>query len=373
MSHTKHLFKEVLMSRFTASDLTRVLLFAPRNCTGNSGAIGDTILQTSFVRTLLDRSLFPDLQEIHWWGTKWVIDQLFDYFHREVVVHKWAGEADELGNDPQYSDLTRSVRTSRHGESAVFICTRNESVEEKIKADSGERHCLVPEKPLDAQSPVHLSRQLHSCLDRFGIYISDLPQPRIVVTEAEIDCAMQDLTWERLKGECELFVEGKHPYELGVDRVFLLYPGLKHGVQDRRTWGIDKWRELVRILGEVGVVIVACDARDVAEARAEANAAQEIVAGEQTYNWRFAKKLPLKKLSAWACASTVCVARDSGPMHVAAASVGPKGPARVLGLFSVMCPGTWRPLSDNFEGMGQWPLPLEPYVTPDEVAVQATH
>ncbi len=38
-----------------AGDLKWVALFAPPNCTGNSGVVGDTILQTSLVRTLLDR------------------------------------------------------------------------------------------------------------------------------------------------------------------------------------------------------------------------------------------------------------------------------------------------------------------------------
>ena len=59
-----------------AAELRHVALFAPRNCTGNSGDIGDTVLQTSLLRTLVDRSVFPSLATVHWWGTKWVVDRL---------------------------------------------------------------------------------------------------------------------------------------------------------------------------------------------------------------------------------------------------------------------------------------------------------
>ena len=156
------------MSQVAASDLTRVLLFAPRNCTGNSGAVGDTILQTSFVRTLLDRSLFPGLQEIHWWGTKWVIDELFDYFHREVVVHNWAGEADELDKDPQYVNLTSSICTSKRGESAVLICTRNESVEKKVKDYEervGQAMVVLSQISEDTTTPRNIRRAAKESMD----------------------------------------------------------------------------------------------------------------------------------------------------------------------------------------------------------------
>jgi glycosyl transferase family 9 (putative heptosyltransferase) len=361
------------VAEHSAKDVTTALLFAPKDCTGNSGAIGDTILQTSLLRTLIDRSVFPNLEEIHWWGTKGVIEELFPSLCGVVQVHDWTGAPDDLQSNPDGASHYHRLREAVGTEAAVFICTRNEDVITKLRKDFGHSPCCEPATPLDAQSPVHLSRQLHSCLDVFGIYVTHLPEPRIEVTQADIDAVRHAMN--QLRTESDHAVEGKHTFKLGVDRVFLLQPGLKANVHDRRTWNSDKWKELVRILGEVGVVIVACDKRETPDAKAEQLAAYGIAVadGVQTYNWRFDKRLSPRELAAWACASSVCVVRDSGPMHVCAAAIGPKERARVLGLFSVMCPDTWRPLSASFKGLGQWPLPLEPYVTPDRVAVEATH
>ena len=354
------------------STITRILLFAPQNCTGNSGAVGDTILQTSFVRTLLRRDLFPRLRELHWWGTRWVITDLFPDLNTSLVrVYEWDGSVKSLDENPQYRSLRQSIRAADNSSTVAFVCTRNEGIARKVKADLRTIRCLEPTESLDAQSPVHLSRQLHSCLEGLSLYVPDLPQPRIPVTDGEINEARKAMRLPILRKTCEVSSQVKHSYDLEVDRVFLLQPGLQKGLVDKRTWTVEKWKELAQILGEVGVVIVACDARDTAEA--ERAAAKEIVTGDQTYNWRFARRLKLKELAAWACASTVCIARDSGPMHVASAAVGPRARAPVVGLFSVMCPDTWRPLSDSFKGLGRWPLPLDPYITPADAAVEATH
>ncbi len=358
------------MSSIPPDSISRILLFAPQNCTGNSGAVGDTILQTSFVRTLLSRDLFPALPKIHWWGTQQVIDSLFPDMKASLAgVYQWDGTIDGL-NRNQVRDFGA---TSDDSSTVAFICTRDADVAEKVKADLQTIPCFEPTEPLDAQSPVHLSRQLHSCLESLDLHIPDLPQPCIRTSADEIEKAKEAMQLQNLRENCEVSNRGKHTYDLDVDRVFLLQPGLQQRMVDKRTWSVEKWKELSQILGEVGVVIVGCDARDKEESKLERAAAQEIVTGDQTYNWRFARRLKLKELAAWACAATVCIARDSGPMHVAAAAVGPRGRARVLRLFSVMCPGTWNPLSDSFKGLGRWPLPLDPYITPADAAVQATH
>lgn len=359
-----------------ASDVQGALVFAPKDCTGNSGAVGDTILQTSFIRTLLDRSLFPKLGCVHWFGTKWVIDSLFPYFREAcVITHAWGGGEKELVGNCEYQVLAGQAQTGGLLKVCVFICTRDEKAIQKIRRDFVKMPCFLPKHLLDAQSQTHLSRQIHTCLDGFNMSVSDIPQPRIVVTEDEISDAHTAMGLQKLLANPNTIerVEGRHEYNLSIDRTFLLHPGLQHGLTDRRTWGVEKWKELVHILGEIGVVVVACDDRSTPEAKAEETAAKEIVMGRQTFNWRFVIKLSLKDLAVWACSSDVTIARDSGPMHVASAAVGPTGHARVLGLFSVMCPSTWKPLSENFKGLGQWPLPLDPYVMPAEVAIRATH
>jgi|GEM_PF-4533314 len=346
-------------------EIEKALVFAPRNCTGNSGAVGDTVLQTSFIRTLLDRSLFPAVKELHWWGTRGVISCLFPHFNRLVGVHEWKGDLEGLEEDKAFPKLMSTEHNN--GKSFVFICTHDKEVVKKIRCDAGLNVvCYEPVNGLDAQSSIHLTRQLHSTLCHLGIHVSNPAWPRIEVSASNINEARKCMAPEILcGGGSEASQEGLHAFDADVDRIYLLLPGLKHGSWDRRTWNVTKWKELVRILAEVGVVIVGCDADEV-------GAGKDIIAGEPTYNWRFVKKLTLQEIASWACSATVCIARDSGPMHVAAAAVGPQGYARVLGLFSVMCPDTWSPLSDNFKGLGRWPLPLEPYITPDEVALQAT-
>ena len=151
--------------------------------------------------------------------------------------------------------------------------------------------------------------------------------------------------------------------------MFLLHPSLKHQTHDSRTWSIREWKELARILGEVGNVVVAFRG----DGQGERVAAQDIIAGEPTYNARFALGVTLRERAEYACAATISIARDSGPMHVAAAARSPEGAARVIGLFSVMSPDTWTPRSEAFRSLGQWPLPLELCVTPKEVAVAAAN
>lgn len=342
----------------TAENLRVIALFASQNCTGASGVIGDTILQTSLVRTLLDRSLFPQLEKVHWWGVEWVVKDLFGYLKAPLVeMHDWDESIDGLPSVHYIKEC---------GIEATLICTRNEDVVSKLKADLHPLPCFEPANPLDAQSSTHLCHQLHSCLSKLGIYVADLPHPRIGVTETEIENVRSQMTQEGLKKGSIEWSEGKQPFKPGVDQVFLINPGVSD-VPDNRTWPWERWKALVSILAEIGVVIVYYDPNKSDQERA----ARNMISGKNTFKGRFAKGFGLRDLAAWACASTVCIVRDSGPMHVMAYAVGPTAVPRVLGLFSVMCPDTWKPLGENFEALGQWPLPLEPYLTPDQVAVKA--
>lgn len=137
--------------------------------------------------------------------------------------------------------------------------------------------------------------------------------------------------------------------------------------EDERAWSRDSWQTLVRRLAGVGVVLVSYNPKDHFEQRS----AEYITAGPSAFKSRFAIPLSLRELAAYASVCTVAIARDSGPMHVMAATVGAAGRSRVLGLVSVMNPATWRPLSERFEAMGRWPLPLTECVTPQDTAVRA--
>jgi ADP-heptose:LPS heptosyltransferase len=338
-----------------------VALFAPPNCTENSGAIGDTVLQTSLVQTLLDRRLFPELETVHWWGAHWVINQLFPDLSPRVQAYAWNGAVDTMPT---------AETVLRQNVSVAFICTRNESATSAIRAALPTVPCYTPKMPLNAQSSIHLCRQLHTCLQDLGLSIPAVPRPRIVVTDDDLEAAKRDLTIQNLK-QRNVSTErtaGKESFNVAYDKLFLISPSLgQHQEDDRRTWLLGTWRRLAYLLGNVGPVIVAYNPGD----RFERRGAEEAVLGELSFWPRFAIGLTLRDIAVLACASTVCVARDSGPMHVAAAAASPAGPASVIGLVSVFNPETWRPLSNGFEGMGQWPLPLEDCVRPEEVAVRA--
>lgn len=339
------------------TSVKRIALFAPANCTENSGAIGDTILQTSFVRTLLDHCLFPELEVVHWWGADWVVNQLFQDLSPRVEAHVWNGALDTI---PAPETILL------HDVSIAFICTRNEAVTSAIRAALPSIPCYVPRMPLNAQSSVHLCRQLHTCLEDLGLSIPDVPRPRIIVTGDDLKAGNEDLTIQNLKHVSTERTAGKESFNVAFDKLFLVSPSLGQE-EDRRTWLLGTWRRLAYLLGNVGPVIVAYKPDD----RFERRGAEEVVLGEPSFWPRFAIGLTLRDLAVLACASTACVARDSGPMHVAAAAASPVGRASVIGLVSVFNPETWRPLSDDFEAMGRWPLPLEDCVRPEEVAVRA--
>lgn len=348
---------DIFGDTINASNLKQIALFAPPNCTGNSGIIGDTILQTSLARTLLDRSLFPQLEKVHWWGAKWVVDQLFGYLEPHVETYDWNGSVKDL---PDMAEIRKKDIQ------AILICTRDIAAIDTLRENLSDLPCYTPAKPLQAQSSTHLCHQLHSCLTGLGVYVTDLPSPRIVVTQEEIENAQNQMIQANLFKSSTERVVGKQDFDPDADKIFIVIPAVGAS-EDRRTWSRDTWKALVRILAEVGVVVVYYNPQDEAQRRA----AGDMVSGEPSFKSRFAIGLKLRELAAWACVSTVNVVRDSGPMHVVAATVGPKGRPRVLGLVSVMHPDTWKPLSENLELMGQWPLPLNQCVTPDQVAVKA--
>ncbi|MBL8161772.1 MAG: hypothetical protein JNJ61_07280 [Anaerolineae bacterium] len=342
-----------------AGNLKRVVLLAPPNCTGRSGIIGDTILQSSLVRTLLDRSLFPRLEKVYWWGAKWIVDEIFPYFKPHVETYEWDGTVAKL---PNIAQITKTSEID-----AALICTQNDEVIASVKGLSGIP-CFAPVKPLNAQSSDHLCRQLHSCLDDLGLHVADLPSPRIVVDQDELNDVRDQMTQEKLAKLSSERVFGEQDFDPSTDKVFLIIPAVGV-VEDRRTWTRDEWKKLVHILAEVGMVAVLYNPEDESQRRA----AGDMVSGEPSAKPRFAIGLRLHELAIWACVSTVSIVRDSGPLHVVAASVGPEGRPRVLGLFSIMRPSTWKPLSDNLYTIGQWPLPLSQAVTPNEVAVRAAN
>ena len=328
---------------------------APRNCTGNSGDVGDTVLQTSLVRSLLNRTLFPQLATVHWWGTKWVVDQLFPDLPDNVTVHTWNGDAATL---PGPKDV------GRFGIGAILVCTRDPAVMSALSANT--KIPCSPSAPLDANSSQHLCRQLHTCLSGLGLHVSDFPEPRIVVGRDEARSAKKQISPQPLAKRSTRWIEGVQDFRPLVDRVFLVNPAIGER-EDKRTWPADTWRTLVEYLAGVGVVIVSYNPKD----PSEKSAAESILGSGTTFKSRYAIGLSLRELAAYSCASTVCIVRDSGPMHVMAAAVGPQGRPKVLGLVSVMNPATWRPLSAHFESMGEWPLPLRACLTPEQVAVRA--
>lgn len=271
--------------------LKTIALFAPPNCTGNSGVIGDTILQTSLVRTLLDRSLFPDLQQIHWWGAKWVVEELFGYFKPYVECRDWDGSP---GNLPSAEDLRN------HQFDAALICTREAAVIERIKSLMGTVPSYTPARPLRAQSSVHLYRQLHSSLIGLGLDVTDVPSPRIPVGQEALDRARANTTRERLVAASSERTIGKQDFDPEVDQLFLLVPAVG-ALDDARTWSRDSWASLVRTLSEVGVVVVYYNPKD----SAQRQAAGFMVSGPQSFKSRFAIGLSLPELATWACLSTV--------------------------------------------------------------------
>jgi len=347
------------ISKKKPHEVKQVALFAPPNCTGNSGVVGDTVLQTSLVRSLLDRSLFPNLQKVHWWGAKSIIDLLFKYSSTQVNTYEWDGKA-------KSTPSAHSVN-SKHMDIAL-ICTRDRIAIDTLKRKLTKLPCYIPDPPLDAQSSNHLCSQLHTCLSLLDVRVTDTPRPRIIINEEEIAEARKSLKPKYLEKLSSEVVQGEQDFYPDYDKIFLVSSSVG-AVEDPRTWSRISWKRLVRLLSAVGPVVVVYNPKDNAEKRA----AEDIVAGEISFKPRFAVGLNLRELAAWSCVSTVVIARDSGPMHVVSATVGPNGMPQVLGLVSVMHPSTWKPLSDNFHSMGEWPLPLEDCLSPREVAVKASH
>lgn len=352
-----------------ARDIEYICLFAPQNCTGASGMIGDTVLQTSLVRTLLDRSLFPSLKRVYWWGAASILNSLFPDLKRHVVFETWDGGVDTM---PDLGEL------AAQNVDAILVASRDHRVIERLRSYEHRIACYYPAQPLHPQSNVHLTRQMHTCLVELGIDVENPPQPRIIVLKEQVIDACRGIDAIGVVGKSKGseynvdvvdYVSGKMTFDPEVDRVFLVNPGVG-GRNDERTWPIEAWQEMVRLLSNVGLVIVSYNPGK----SSERLAAQSIIFGrtnEPAFKPRFAVGLNLEQLARWACASNACIVPDSGPMHVVSASICLNVRPRVLGLIGTMSPSTWKPLGENFEAMGQWPLPLSNSLSPHDVVVRA--
>ena len=337
----------------------QIAIFAPAGCTGYPGAVGDTILQTTLLYTLANKAIFESLERVEWWCAP-VAASLFKHelgcLGIDVVPNPWNGMAKGI---PDPADAGTEF-------DLALVCMRHatETKEEVRKRGLIKQGAEIwmPEPPLDPQRSVHVTEQLHSCLRK--VDVGAIQRPRIVPLEDE-------RVWAQRKRDSlsEKWVSRNNLNAKDIGFAFSNFSLCSVAAGDpEKRWDKDKWVELVLGLLLNGPVWVwygnTRDEENLAGA-IEDDLKRELLTRDLYEMGVRVEKTELRQLAALASIATICIAPDSGPMHVMSASG-----ACVINMVSKMNPETWRPLSEKVVTVGEWKMPLR-YLTARDVLQEA--
>ena len=168
--------------------IKHIAVFAPAGCTGYPGTIGDTILQSSLIETLLHRHHFPALERVAWWCHP-VAAELFHGRYSRLAFVPWPAR-DSIPPPPE-GDPSFDV---------AIICLHDEETERAIAGLPwlAGTPMLAPDPPLSADSDIHLTRQLHSSLRAFGLHDITPAPPSLTPSQqamATVDDELRHLGW----------------------------------------------------------------------------------------------------------------------------------------------------------------------------------
>ncbi len=300
----------------TRNNIRNIAYLATNGCTGFPGEIGDGLLQSSLAITLSEGLVFPCVENVDWYCPPAMTHLLInEEAGKKTRLIPWKKAEDPLPPRNAVYDL-------------CLVCHHQpETVIQNLNEQFSNADIFSPQPALNPQSDTHLTKQLHSALRDYQTDI-EIPKPRINLIDCEIS---------RARGYIEALQLKENNY---------VVCGISSG-DPRRLWSVKKWTEFIeKALTQMPVLIFHGPSDKDREYASEVYS--NFIAGV------YLRSTSLRNLAAVSLEAKVCIAPDSGPMHVMSAAG-----AKVVDIISVMNPKTWDFASDKVVLAGKYPNEID--------------